>query len=165
MWVKKMMYFSYFYSHISYCIAIWGNAAKLHTNRVLVMQKKAIRLMLGLPYNEHVKPYAVTNCLLMFDDVYKLKLALFAFRYCVLKSNYNLFYISGYVLNNVINVNTVTRSSVQYNFFLPYVQTSIRKKCVLRQCILAWNSLSNDIKMSTSVSVFKHKVFCLLNIP
>jgi hypothetical protein len=130
MWVKRMIYFSYFYSHISYCIAIWGNAAKVHTNRVLVMQKKAIRLMLGLPYNEHVKPHAVANYLLLFDDVYKLALAFFAFRYCILKCNYNLFYNAGYVLTSANNASRVTRSSVQHNFFLPYMYELLLEKMV-----------------------------------
>jgi hypothetical protein len=162
MWVKRIMYFSYFYSHMSYCIAIWGNAAKVHVNRVVLLQKKAIRLMLGLNYNEHVKPHAVVNCLLMFDDIYRFALALLAFRYCVLKHNYNLFHNAGYVVSN-LNVDRVTRGNVQYNLFIPYVRTSLRKNCVIHQCILTWNSLSRDVKVSTSVSMFKQKLFSILN--
>lgn len=73
--------------HILFRIAIWGNAAKAHTNSVLVLQKKAVCLMQGLPYNEHIKLHTVVNYLLMIDDVHKHALTLFTLRYCILEHN------------------------------------------------------------------------------
>jgi hypothetical protein len=39
-YVKRMLYFAFVYSHICYCIALWGGTANVHTHKVLVIQKR-----------------------------------------------------------------------------------------------------------------------------
>jgi hypothetical protein len=41
-WVKKLIYFAYVYPFMRYCVSIWGNAAHVFTNRVIVLQKKVL---------------------------------------------------------------------------------------------------------------------------
>ena len=43
--VLKNVYYSFVYSHIVYAIEVWGSALKTEMNKILILQKKAMRLM------------------------------------------------------------------------------------------------------------------------
>ena len=61
-------YYAFFHSKLSYGIMLWGNhtAAK----RVLIMQKKAIRVIYNLKYREHCKPYFRLSGVMTVPAVY-----------------------------------------------------------------------------------------------
>jgi hypothetical protein len=90
-WVKKMIYFAYVYPYLCYCLAAWGNSADVHINRVKVLQKKSIRLMLNLSPLEHVTPWAKLYRLLLFDEKRDNSLAVFAFRNYMYDHNSSLY--------------------------------------------------------------------------
>jgi hypothetical protein len=48
--VLKMVYYAHFQSALSYCIEIWGQCPDYLLNRVFVLQKRAIRIIAGVPY-------------------------------------------------------------------------------------------------------------------
>ena len=35
------------YSHIVYCIQVWGNAGETELNHILILQKRSVRLITG----------------------------------------------------------------------------------------------------------------------
>ena len=41
----KNVYYSLVYSHIVYAIEVWGSAFKTELDKILILQKRAIRLM------------------------------------------------------------------------------------------------------------------------
>ena len=45
--MMKNIYYSIIYSHIVYAIQVWGSAGKIETNKILVLQKRTIRLILN----------------------------------------------------------------------------------------------------------------------
>jgi hypothetical protein len=48
----KMIYFALFQSHLSYGIILWGNSSQQNINRVLILQKKAVRVLFDLQHME-----------------------------------------------------------------------------------------------------------------
>lgn len=40
-----MLYYSLIYSHLSYAIEVWGSADMTHLNRILILQKRTVRLI------------------------------------------------------------------------------------------------------------------------
>ncbi len=46
-WVTKMIYVTYVYPFICYCLSIWGNAADVHVNRVLVIYSIMVSFLLS----------------------------------------------------------------------------------------------------------------------
>ena len=46
----KNIYYSLVYSHLSYGIHVWGSACHTELNKILVLQKKAVRVMTGSQY-------------------------------------------------------------------------------------------------------------------
>jgi len=53
----KSIYFSLINSHMSYGIAIYGATSKKNLNRILIQQKKAIRIIFNLKPRQSVKNY------------------------------------------------------------------------------------------------------------
>ena len=49
----KMIYYSLIYPHLLYGIPIWGNADDIHINPLLILQKKAVRLIMNKQRNIH----------------------------------------------------------------------------------------------------------------
>ena len=51
-----ILYSSFFLSYISYCSEIWGNTYPSHVNCLVVLQKRAIRLLFGSGRLDHTTP-------------------------------------------------------------------------------------------------------------
>ena len=45
--LMKNIYYSIIYSHIVYAIQVWGSAGKIETDKILVLQKRTIILILN----------------------------------------------------------------------------------------------------------------------
>ena len=81
-WTKKMLYYSYFYSHLTYGLSLWGPmCAMSFSNRIFLAQKKAIRLIDNVPYNAESAPLFKKYKLLRFSDIVSLDLSKLAFSY------------------------------------------------------------------------------------
>jgi hypothetical protein len=52
----KTLYSSLVHSHLSYCIPIWGCAAKTNLKKLEIQQKKAVRIISQSRYNAHTVP-------------------------------------------------------------------------------------------------------------
>ena len=53
--ILKSMYFALFHSKVSYGVVLWGNRPV--ARRALILQKKAIRIVFNLKFNEHCRPF------------------------------------------------------------------------------------------------------------
>ena len=49
----KNLYYAYIYPYFTYCIEVWGSAAKCHVKSLSLLQKKIIRIMTFSPYLAH----------------------------------------------------------------------------------------------------------------
>ncbi len=107
-------------------------------------------------YTEHVKPLAVVGRLLLCDEMFVLQCCVFAYRYCKLSHNVNLFHESGIVALSEMFVPSCSASV--NNYYVPFARTKVRQCSALFQCINAWNVLPNDFKLINSLSLFKSKI-------
>ena len=78
----KTLYYSLFYSHMQYGIMLYGNSAfKYLTNHIIILQKKAIRLVKNVGYNSHTPPIFKELSILKFDDAVKAEHIKFMYKY------------------------------------------------------------------------------------
>ena len=154
LFVKRMIYFAFVHSHINCCLAVYGGAAKVHMNKIIVLQKKSIRLMYDASFTEHVKPFALIGRILLCDEMFVLQCCVLAYRYCKLSHKVNLFQDAGLVALQMVNVCT-SRSVSNNNYYVSFERTKIRQCSALFQCIKAWNILPNDLKLIDSFPMFK----------
>ena len=81
---KKLLtslYFALFHSHMSYGILLYGLAGEQYTNKISLIQKRAIRIVSNASFNAHTKPLFSELKILNFSNTLKCKLAIFMWEY------------------------------------------------------------------------------------
>ena len=83
--ILKTSYTSLLHPFLSYGIEAWHGTYQNNTSKISILQKKAIRAINNLAYNEHTNAYFKCNKILKLSDQYKLQVSNYVFQ--VLHSN------------------------------------------------------------------------------
>ena len=83
--VLIQLYYNLIYSYLNYNIICYAATYDSHTNRLFLLQKKAIRNITHSDYLAHTDPLFHSNNILKFHDIYKLNAGMYAY------SNQHLF--------------------------------------------------------------------------
>ena len=151
------LYYSFLYPYLTYCHLIWGNAASTHLKRIVILQKKAIRLICGEDFLAHTDPLFQRTKIIRFQELYKYFTLLFVF-----KSKNNLFPNS---FRRQVNLDLVderanprsTRSSAKQVVNLPLCRTSLRQKTIFYQMYIAYNDFFIPFELNKIVTYVKAK--------
>jgi len=150
------LYFSLIYPHLIYCNILWGCAAKSILNELFILQKRAVRIINKCGYLTHSDPLFKSLGLLKVYDLYEHCCALFVYKF---KNNY-----LPSVCDSLLSINARTNNDRSYSlrsvneFTIPFARTSIRERCITIRGPKIWCNLDEDIKISSSISVFKDKL-------
>ena len=68
-YILRTLYNSLIFPHLNYGILVWGNSA----NRLIKLQKRAIRVVANAKYNAHTQPLFRKLCLLSINDILKMQ--------------------------------------------------------------------------------------------
>ena len=68
--VLNMLYSTLILPYLNYGILAWGNAARVHLDRLLLIQKRAIRIVCGANARSHTDILFYENRLLKVHDLY-----------------------------------------------------------------------------------------------
>ena len=63
-----------------YCNVIWGGAAQIHYNKILLLQKRAVRILSGAEYLAHTDPLFTRLKLLRIQGIYEYSCCMYVFR-------------------------------------------------------------------------------------
>ena len=77
--VLKQIYYSLIYSLLNYNILAYGGTYNTHLNRLILLQKRAIRLVCGASFLAHTDPLFSQTGILKFQDIYRLNVATYMF--------------------------------------------------------------------------------------
>ena len=70
----KNIYYSLIYSHIVYAVQVWGSAGKNEIDKILILQKRAIRLISNKAKRPIIPgPLASTNPMFYKLEILKIK--------------------------------------------------------------------------------------------
>ena len=83
--ILKTLYTSLIHPYLSYGIEAWHGTYQNNTTKIFVFQKKAMRAINNLAYNEHTNTYFKCGKILKLSDQYKLQVSNYVFQ--VLHSN------------------------------------------------------------------------------
>jgi hypothetical protein len=146
------LYYSLFYSHISYGLILWGSATKTVKNKIIIMQKKAIRLITGSHYNAHTTPLFSELKALKFEDIYELQLGKFI--YCLYQNNIPKPLQSFFSINSdTHNYNTRNLN----NPCIPLHKSNVTAMSIFSKSYKLWYNMELDLKSTVSLSVFSHR--------
>ena len=171
--VMKNVYYSLIYSHIIYAIEAWGSASQTELDKILILQKRAMRLMtFNDKYPTVCGPLISSGPIfakletLKVTDIFKYQVSKFIFK-CINKlapvNFHNWFEFNHnrqeYGTRSNIMITNDDKIIKINNLFIPAVRTT---HCGLSQLKVngprVWNSLPTEIKNITFTNVFLKKL-------
>ena len=167
--IMKNVYYSLIYSHILYAIEVWGSACKTELDKIIVLQKRVIRMMVYKDqYNEVPGPLSSSDPIfarlqtLKVVDIYKFQTCKFIFK-CLNQLTPDNFH-QCYLYNHDIHTHN-TRANYNSDcmalnsLFVPFARTT---NYGLKQLRIngprIWNSLPTQIRKLTSLNIFLKKL-------
>ena len=148
------IYQSLIFPYMSYGITVWGQAAQSYINQILVLQKRALRLIHFAPYKSHAVPLFVSTKVLPINMLYfkAISTLLYDVSNHLTPSNItNLF-------ERASEVHTYkTRFSSIGNFYIKPSRTNQKLKSFSRIGSKIWNSIPLEIRGLSSFS-FKKQI-------
>ena len=141
--ILRSIYFAIFDSYLFYCCLAWTQNCST-TQRIIILQKKAIRIINFQPRNFHTSPLFKQNSILKFQDKICLENILF-----ISKSLNNL---SPSVFNTWFSFssdqhNYETSSSTQGNLIKRFYKTKrYGKYSITVSVVESWNKIQKQLK-------------------
>ena len=77
------LYYSFLYPYLCYCNHVWGSTYITNLQKLVVLQKKIVRMISGSGYRDHTDPLFTNLSLIKFVDLNKYMIGKFMFRYHV----------------------------------------------------------------------------------
>ena len=148
-----MLYSSLILPYLTYGILIWGNTYQTSLDRLLLLQKKCIRILCNCGMYSHCDPLFIENKILKIRELYLFQIGQFMFNY----SHNNLPQVFDSMFPKNFSLHKYpTRQSNEYH--LPLLRTVKAKSTFIFSGPKFWNSLPDDIKTAPSISSFKYKL-------
>ena len=144
----RIPYCSIFLPYIHYCSEIWGNTYHSNINRIIIIQKRTIRLLFGAGRLDHTTLLFQRANILKFTDLVKLKTAVFMYKayHCLLPENIQRNFVKKDIMHQTRTKQQLVRSCISSN---------VRSMSLCVYGITLWNALRTDIKSKNSVKVTK----------
>ena len=138
----KTVYYALIYPKLIYGNLVWGCTYETHLKPLILLQKKAIRIVNKTSYLHHTNELFLSNSILKFSDINKLNLSVFFFKNMSLPRFYS-------------DHQYPTRASnlPQSNF----QRLTVTQQSVYFRAPAIWNSLPDHIKSSPSLNSFKKR--------
>ena len=153
--VRLTLYYSFFLSHLSQGILIWGPLINnWHLNRIMVQQKKAVRIIKKVSYNAHTDPlFQELNIIKIHDliDLEILKLMYKVYANKTAQPIINLF-SSGNTWHNYH-----TRHCKDPQFHQRRHNITLSKSFLCKGPTL-WTHISSNLKNSANIKIFTKNV-------
>ena len=141
------------YMRINYCIEVFGSAAQYHINSLVVLQKRAVRVITSSKFREHTAPLFKDLKLLTLQQLYLYRIGLFMFK--VHHNKVPDVCQSIFVTNaNVHSYNTRRRNHLH----VPIANSVCLSKCIRIKGVKIWNKIMDSIDVQCSIACFKHKL-------
>ena len=150
---RKMLYYSLIHPHLLYGNLLWGFARKVHLHKLIVLQKKAIRIICDAKYNAHTPPLYSKLLIPKLEYMYSIQLCQFIFlhmRHLLPQPINSIFRINASVYN------TNTRQRLDIHQFPITCDTVFRS--FIRKGPEIWASLPEHIKDAVSVKSFGSQI-------
>ena len=84
-----MLYYSLIYPYFYYCNIVWASTYKTNLSRLVILQKRIIRIINKSHFNAHTDPIFKGLGILKFNDIYLLQLGQFVFLQKFLPPRFN----------------------------------------------------------------------------
>ena len=138
--------------YLSYCNIIWGNCASYLLQKLLLLQKRALRVITKSPYLAHTEILFHKLNILNIYDLHSYFVA--SFMYSYLKNDLPNIFNDFFTLNRDIHRHATRNSN---NFYVPNFRYNFSRSMIKYKGAVVWNALPNELQTISSLSIFKRK--------
>lgn len=141
--ILTQLYYSLIYPFLTYGVIIWANTYVSTLKPIIILQKKAIRIMTFSKYDDHTSPLFKNVNILKFSDIihYHNSLFLFKFHSNMLPIAFQEFFVQTSTRHKY---NTRLASSSSY--YIPPVRTNYGKFNIRFNGAIIWNNIDESFK-------------------
>ena len=149
-----MLYYSLIYPYLTYCVQVWGSTYDSHKKRLIILQKKIVRIICGVPPRTHTGPLFEQLNILRINYVYFYNVALFMYKFS--SSLLPVIFATGlFTLNCDVHQHSTRQAN---HLHIPLCKTNRSKFLIKYQGPVIWNKLSSFIDIHCSIGIFKKRV-------
>ena len=145
----RSLYYSLVYPYLTYCVSVWGSTYQSNLNRIIILQKKIIRIISKVSFDAHTGVLFKEQEILKFSDIYLYQIG--KFMYLFKRGLLPNYFRDMFTLASQIHSYNTRNSSL---FYIPHCRTNFRKFSIRFQGPTFFNSLSREIQNSESISLF-----------
>ena len=142
--------------HLTYGILAWGNATQANLKKIIVLQKRAIRIIHKVPYNDgHTEPLHKKSKILKLGDQYKFEATLFMHNYAMGKLPISFANMCTFNYKSQVNVQTRQSNLIR----LPRCNSIFASKLPKYNFPKRWNNwvIKDQVNLTLSPSQTKKK--------
>jgi hypothetical protein len=147
------LYYSLVYPYLTYGITLWGAAYDIHLTKLVIMQKKIIRVIAGANYYAHTEPIFKHLRVLKLTDIYTMQVSKYVlnFLHLLLPSPLsNLFTASRTIHEHSTRHCTTMRLQT-----LPS-RTAVTSQCIAKMGPQIWNRLPSELYINPAHQTLIH---------
>ena len=172
--IMKSLYYSIIHPHLIYAIQVWGSTFDKYISKLVILQKKAIRLITNNPSQYrpdgqriHTKPLFYSQQILKVSELFEYQTLIFI--YNTLNGNsppalLSLFTrcsdVYSYSTRSCTEVNLEEKNAVTSDklmiFIAPARLVNYGQKSIKMEGSKLWNAIPTKLKMSPSLSCFRN---------
>ena len=147
------LYYSLVYPYLVYCVSVWGSTYPSNIKRILLLQKKVVRIISGSAFDAHTEPIFKQLKILKLCDIFRFQVGkiIFLFKKRRLPIAFNNLFM---IRSQLHSYNTRNSSS----FYTFSCRTNIRQFAIRTQGPRLFNSLNSEICNAANISLFKSKL-------
>ena len=75
------LYYSFIYPYLNHFVQVWGSTYSSYLHKVLLLQKRVVRIIHGVPRRTHTEPLFKSLCVLTIDKLHMYTVGLFMYKY------------------------------------------------------------------------------------
>lgn len=144
------LYNCFLYPYITYGIEVWGNAYECTIKPIIMLQKRAVRIIVSANYRAHTAPIFKSLEILPLKDVYELSVAKLMFK---IMKDLTPGFMKTMFTSNVRVHGHLTRQ--RHNLHVPIARTNIMSRTFRHRGVHIWNNIMNTMNLDCNFIVFK----------
>ena len=154
------LYYAFIYPYLTYCVEVWGSAAKVYIASVEKVQKLACRIITSMPPRTSSALLFTMLNFLNFNAIYKqcVLVMMYKFNTGMLPDVLNNMFTR---TNTIHNITTRQTNKLHVNF----CKRQMTSKVIRHNGVFLWKNLPVNIRQQVTLSSFKTKLklylFCM----
>ena len=155
--ILSQLYYSLAYPHFIYCNTSWASTYVTNLSRIVILQKKLVRIINFSDYNAHTDPLFSNLKILKFEQINIYLTGIFVYK--VTHELMPNIFQNFFRFNSDVHFHSTRNKE---NLYVPQYKTNVCKFAVRYHGPIVWNMIPLDVRKILSLCLFKKKLKSLL---